>query len=213
LFVVNSASGTVSSFHLVNGIPVFIDQEYSDGAFPIAVTAHNGTVYVRNAGGSGAVVAFKADGLGRLHEIQNSSTFLTSLNSGASSISVSPNGQGLIAIEKATNSIDVFPVHPDGTLGTVVNNKSVTPGVFATVFSPNGQLIVSETSRTVEPTRRAFLHTLSTQKARSRRSLRAFPLMAMATAGTPSRPTANGSMLITPLRSPWQDSQLLRAAH
>jgi 6-phosphogluconolactonase len=47
-------------------------------------------------------------------------------------------------IEKATNSIDVFPVHPDGTLGPVVNNKSVTPGVFATVFTPNGQLIVSE---------------------------------------------------------------------
>jgi len=144
LFAVNSASGTVSSFHLLNGVPVFIDQEYSDGAFPIAVTEHNGTVYVLNAGGSGAVVAFKADGLGRLHEIQNSSTFLSSLNSGASSISVSPNGQWLIVIEKATNSIDVFPVHPDGTLGTVVNNKSVTPGVFATLFTPTGQLIVSE---------------------------------------------------------------------
>src|SRR5271168_1257686 len=57
LFAVNSASGTVSSFHLLNGVPVFIDQEYSDGAFPIAVTEHNGTVYVLNAGGSGAVVA------------------------------------------------------------------------------------------------------------------------------------------------------------
>jgi 6-phosphogluconolactonase len=144
LFAVNSASGTVSSFHLLNGLPVFIDQENSDGAFPIAVTEHNGTVYVLNAGGSGAVVAFKADTLGRLQEIQNSSTFLTSLNSGASSISVSPNGKWLIVVEKATNSIDVFPVHPNGTLGTVVNNKSVTPGVFATVFTPNGQLIVSE---------------------------------------------------------------------
>ncbi|QNI32743.1 beta-propeller fold lactonase family protein [Alloacidobacterium dinghuense] len=144
LLAVNSASGRVSSFHLLNGVPVFIDQEYSDGAFPIAVTEHNGTVYVLNAGGSGAVVAFNADGLGRLHEIQNSSTFLTSLNSGASSISVSPNGQWLIVIEKATNSIDVFPVHPDGSLGAVVNNKSVTPGVFATLFTPTGQLIVSE---------------------------------------------------------------------
>ncbi len=144
LFAVNSASGTVSSFHLLNGFPVLIDQEYSVGAFPIAVTEHNGTVYVLNAGGSGAVVAFKADTLGRLQEIQNSSTFLTSLNSGASSISVSPNGKWLIVVEKATNSIDVFPVHPSGTLGTVVNNKSVTPGVFATVFTPNGQLIVSE---------------------------------------------------------------------
>ena len=144
LFAVNSASGTVSSFHLLNGVPVLIDQDPSGGAFPIAVTEHNGIVYVLNAGGSGAVVAFKADGQGRLYEIQNSATFLTSLNSGASSISVSPNGQWLVVIEKATNSIDIFPVHPDGTLGTVVNNKSVTPGVFATVFTPNGQLIVSE---------------------------------------------------------------------
>jgi 6-phosphogluconolactonase (cycloisomerase 2 family) len=144
LFAVNSASGTVSSFHLLNGLPVFVDQENSGGAFPIAVTEHNGTIYVLNAGGSGAVVVFKADGPGRLHEIQNSSTFLTSLNSGASSISVSPNGRWLVVIEKATNSIDVFPVHPDGTLGTVVNNKSVAPGVFATVFTPTNHLIVSE---------------------------------------------------------------------
>jgi 6-phosphogluconolactonase (cycloisomerase 2 family) len=144
LFAVNSASGTVSSFHLVNGAPLFSDQEYSGGAFPIGVTEHDGTVYVLNAGGNGAVAAFQADGFGRLHKIQNSSTFLTSLNSGASSISVSPDGKWLIVIEKATNSIDVFPVHPDGTLGAVVNNKSAAPGVFATVFTPNGQLIVSE---------------------------------------------------------------------
>ena len=144
LFAVNSASGSVSSFHILDGIPVLIDKETSEGAFPIAVTEHNGTVYVLNAGGSGAIVAFKADGFGRLHEIQNSSAFLTGTNSGASSISVSPNGKWLIVIEKASNSIDVFPIHGDGTLGTVVANKSVTAGVFATVFTPGGQLIVSE---------------------------------------------------------------------
>ncbi|HEY1501911.1 MAG TPA: beta-propeller fold lactonase family protein [Acidobacteriaceae bacterium] len=144
LFAVNSASGTVSSFHLLNGMPVLVDLESSGGAFPVAVAEHNGTVYVLDAGGSGAVVAFKDDRLGRLHEISNSSVFLTGLNSGASSISVSPNGHWLVVIEKASNSIDVFPVHPDGTPGTVVANTSVTPGVFATVFTPNGQLIVSE---------------------------------------------------------------------
>jgi 6-phosphogluconolactonase len=144
LFAVNSASGSVSSFHILDGMPVLVDKEPAGGAFPIAVTEHNGAVYVLNAGGSGAIVAFKADGFGRLHEIQNSSAFLTGTNSGASSISVSPNGQWLIVIEKASNSIDVFPIHADGTLGTVVANKSVTAGVFATVFTPGGQLIVSE---------------------------------------------------------------------
>jgi 6-phosphogluconolactonase len=144
LFAVNSASGSVSSFHILDGIPVLVDKEPSEGAFPVAVTEHNGTVYVLNAGGSGAIVAFKADGFGRLHEIQNSSAFLTGTNSGASSISVSPNGKWLVGIEKASNSIDVFPIHADGTLGTVVANKSVTAGVFATVFTPGGKLIVSE---------------------------------------------------------------------
>jgi 6-phosphogluconolactonase (cycloisomerase 2 family) len=144
LFAVNSASGSVSSFHLLNGVPVLVDKASSGGAFPVAVTEHNGTVYVLNAGGSGAVEAFKTDELGRLHDIQHSTVFLTGDNSGASSISVSPNGRWLVVIEKASNSIDVFPVHPDGTLGTVVSNKSVTPGVFATSFTPNGQLIVSE---------------------------------------------------------------------
>lgn len=144
LFAVNSASGTVSTFHILDGVPVLIDQEDSGGAFPIAVAEHNDVVYVLNAGGNGAVVGFRADGFGRLHQIQNSSAFLTGLNSGASSISISPNGRWLVVIEKASNSIDIFPVHPDGTLGTVVANTSVTPGVFATVFTPNGQLIISE---------------------------------------------------------------------
>jgi 6-phosphogluconolactonase (cycloisomerase 2 family) len=144
LFAVNSASGTVSSFHLIDKFPLLVDTQSSGGAFPIAVAEHNGTVYVLNAGGSGAIEVLKADRLGRLRDVPNSTTFLTGTNSGASSISVSPNGGWLVVIEKASNSIDVFPIHGDGTLGTVVSNKSVTPGVFATVFTPNGQLAVSE---------------------------------------------------------------------
>ncbi|HEX4022708.1 MAG TPA: beta-propeller fold lactonase family protein [Acidobacteriaceae bacterium] len=144
LFAVNSASGTVSSFHVVGGLPVLVDQESSEGAFPVAVAEHNGMVYVLNAGGSGAVAVFRADGFGRLQDVPNSTVFLTGLNSGASSISVSPNGHWLVVIEKVSNSIDVFPIRADGTLGSVVANDSVTPGVFATVFTPNGQLIISE---------------------------------------------------------------------
>src|SRR6202012_5574763 len=48
LFAVNSASGSVSSFHLVNGLPLLVDTETSGGAFPVAVAEHNGTVYVLN---------------------------------------------------------------------------------------------------------------------------------------------------------------------
>jgi len=144
LFAVNGGSGTITSFHIVDGLPLLVDKKPTGGAFPVAVAEHNGTVYVLNAGGNGAIVAFRADGLGHLQEIPNSLTHLTATNSGGSSISVSPNGQTLVVIEKAPNNIDTFAIHPDGTLGTVVINHSATPGVFAGVFTPNGQLIVSE---------------------------------------------------------------------
>jgi len=144
LFAINAGSGTISSFRIVGGLPLLVDKEPTGGAFPVAVAEHNGTVYVLNAGGNGAIVAFRADGRGHLQEIPNSLTRLTATNSGGSSISVSPNGRTLVVIEKAPNNVDTFAIHPDGILGTVVINHSVTPGVFAGVFTPNGQLIVSE---------------------------------------------------------------------
>jgi 6-phosphogluconolactonase len=144
LFAINAGTGTISSFHILGGEPILVDQESTGGAFPIAVAEHNGTVYVLNAGGNGAIVAFRTDELGRLQQIPDSITHLTATNSGGSSISVSPNGQTLVVIEKAPNNIDTFPIHQDGTLGSVVINHSVTPGVFSAAFTPNGKLIVSE---------------------------------------------------------------------
>ncbi len=144
LFAINAGSGTISSFHLLGGLPILVDQEATGGAFPVAVAEHNGTVYVLNAGGNGAIVAFRTDGLGHLSQIPNSTAHLTATNSGGSSISVSPNGRTLVVIEKAPENIDTFPINPDGTLGAVVTNHSVTAGIFATVFTPAGQLIVSE---------------------------------------------------------------------
>jgi 6-phosphogluconolactonase (cycloisomerase 2 family) len=144
LFAINAGSGTLSSFHLLGGLPVLVDQKPTGGAFPVAVAEHNRTVYVLNAGGNGAIVAFRADGIGHLSQIPNSTALLTATNSGGSSISVSPNGKTLVVIEKGPNNIDTFPINPDGTLGTVVVNHSVTPGIFGAVFTQNGQLIGSE---------------------------------------------------------------------
>jgi 6-phosphogluconolactonase (cycloisomerase 2 family) len=144
LFAINSGSGTISSFHLLGGLPILVDQEPTGGSEPVAVAEHDGTVYVLNAGGNGAVVAFRADNLGRLRQIRNSTTHLTATHSGGSSISVSPDGKTLVVIEKIPNNIDTFPIQGDGTLGTVVINHSVTPGAFAAVFTPTGKLIVSE---------------------------------------------------------------------
>lgn len=144
LFAINSGSGTLSSFRLVGGFPILVDQEPTGGSEPVAVAEHNGTVYVLNAGGNGAIVPFRTDGLGRLRQINAPTVHLTATHSGGSSISVSPDGRTLAVIEKVPNNIDTFPIHPDGTLGAVVINHSVTPGAFAGVFTPKGQFIVSE---------------------------------------------------------------------
>ena len=148
LFAVNAGSGTISSFSLRGGLPILVDQEPTGGAFPVSVAEHDGTVYVLNAGGNGAIVAFRADRFGHLSQIHNSNALLTGRNSGGSDISVSPNGRTLVVIEKGPNVIDTFPINPNGTLGTVVSTTSVAPGVFATSFTPSGQLIVSENQPT-----------------------------------------------------------------
>jgi 6-phosphogluconolactonase (cycloisomerase 2 family) len=148
LFAINAASGTISSFHLLGGLPILVDQEPTGGAFPVSVAEHNGTVYVLNAGGNGAIVAFRADGIGHLSQIPNSTALLTDRNSGGADILVSPNGKTLVVIEKVPNNIDTFPINPNGTLGSVVSTTSVAPGVFSTSFTPSGQLIVSENQPT-----------------------------------------------------------------
>jgi 6-phosphogluconolactonase (cycloisomerase 2 family) len=144
LFAINSGSGTISSFHLLGGLPILVDQEITGGSEPVAVAEHNGMVYVLNAGGNGAIVAFRTDNLGRLHEVPNSTVHLTATHSGGSSVSISPDGKTLAVIEKVPHNIDILPIHPDGTLGAIVINHSVTPGAFSAIFSANGQLIVSE---------------------------------------------------------------------
>jgi 6-phosphogluconolactonase len=144
LFAINSGSGTISSFHLLDGFPILVDQEPTGGSEPVAVTEHNGKVYVLNAGGNGAIVVFSTDNVGRLRQLSNPTVHLTATHSGGSSISVSPDGKSLAVIEKVPNNVDILPIHPDGTLGELVVNHSVTPGAFSGSFTPSGKLLVSE---------------------------------------------------------------------
>ena len=42
LFAINSGSGTLSSFHLIGGVPILVDQEPTGGSEPVAVAENNG---------------------------------------------------------------------------------------------------------------------------------------------------------------------------
>jgi 6-phosphogluconolactonase len=144
LLAVNAGSGDVSLFRVHGANLSLVDRVPCGGSEPVAVAQHGNLVYVVNAGGTSNVTGFRFDHAGRLRPIPDSIAFLSTGNSGAASLSFSPDGQFLLVTEKATNNIDAFHMI-DGTLGPIVVNPSVGPGAFAVLFAPNGAALVSET--------------------------------------------------------------------
>jgi 6-phosphogluconolactonase (cycloisomerase 2 family) len=143
LFAVNAGSGNVSVFS-VHGPNLRLEQVvHSGGSAPVAIAQHDNLVYVLNFAGNSNVVGFSFDD-GRLTPIKKSIRYLTAANSGASSVVFSPDGKFLVATEKLTNNIDVFPVMGDGTLGPVVTTKDALAGLFDAAFAPNGALLTLE---------------------------------------------------------------------
>jgi 6-phosphogluconolactonase (cycloisomerase 2 family) len=145
LLAVNAGSGEISVFRVRQNFLDLTEITPCGGSEPVAVAQHGNLVYVVNAGGNSNVVGFYLERTGKLKRIRNSITFLTTANSGAASLSFSPDGQILLVTEKATNKIDAFQVHADGTLGPIVVNSAAGPGTFAVLFAPNGEALVAET--------------------------------------------------------------------
>jgi 6-phosphogluconolactonase len=148
LLAVNAGSGEISVFRVRQATLALVDVIACGGSEPVAVAQHGNLVYVLNAGGTSNVVGFYLDPNGKLSQIRNSTSFLTTANSGAASLSFSPDGHTLLVTEKATNRIDAFQVHADGTLGPIVVNPAVGTGAFAVLFAPNGAALVAETGPT-----------------------------------------------------------------
>jgi 6-phosphogluconolactonase len=148
LLAVNAGSGDISVFRVHGAMLSLLDKVPCGGSEPVAIAQHGDLVYVVNAGGSSNVTGFRLDKNGRLKPIADSIAFLTTGNSGAASLSFSPDGQFLLVTEKITNNIDGFHIQIDGTLGPIVVNPSVGPGAFAVLFAPNGTALVTETGPT-----------------------------------------------------------------
>jgi 6-phosphogluconolactonase len=145
LFAANAGSGNVSVFSVHKADLTFLNKTASGGAQPSAIAEYQGLVYVLNSGGAGSLVGFNLDFGGQLKQIKNSTAFLTATTTGGASLAFSPDGKFLVVTERVANNIDVFNVHPDGTLSPIVVNANPAPGTFSVTFTPNGAAIVSET--------------------------------------------------------------------
>jgi 6-phosphogluconolactonase len=143
LLAVNAGSGEISSFLVAGSSLRLADVKPSGGSAPVAVAQSGDLVYVLNFAGNSNVVGFHLND-GCLKRIPGSIRYLSSANSGASSLAFSPDGRWLVATEKLNNNIDVFPVQSDGTLGPVVITKDSLAALFAIVFSPDGALLSVE---------------------------------------------------------------------
>ena len=145
LFAINSASGTISSFHLSAVCPSLSIRESSRRRLPGRRRGTQRHCLCPQRGRNGAIVAFT-----RRRPRSPSRRFptpppLSRPPTPAALLSLSARmARQLVVIEKAPNNIDTFPIHPDGTLGTVVINHSVTARRLCYRLHTNGQLIVSE---------------------------------------------------------------------
>lgn len=144
LFAVNAGSGTLSVFRIIDSTLVLTDEVATGGAEPVAVAEFGNLVYVLNAAGSSSVAGFSFT-RGHLTHINGSQRFLSANSAEPGGIAFSQDGKFLLAVEKATNSVDVFEVRDDGALSTITTNPSVGRGAFSVVIAPNGTAIVSET--------------------------------------------------------------------
>jgi 6-phosphogluconolactonase len=145
LFAVNAGSGDISVFKVTGSTLTLVGTTPCGGSEPVAIAQLGSLVYVLNAGGSSNVTGFHFATNGVLKPIPHSTAFLTTANSGPGSLAFSPDSRILLVTEKITGNIDAFPVHADGTLGTIVTTPSAGPGLFGILFAPNGAVLATET--------------------------------------------------------------------
>lgn len=150
LLVVNAGSNQVSLFSVDRHGLTLEDTVASGGTRPISVAIHRDLVYVLNtggmAGGADSVAGLRIRRNGSLDALPGSSRALSAANTDPAQVGFSPDGRFLLVTEKATNSIDVFPLDRDGYAGDPVTNPAAGTTPFAFAFGKRDHVFVSEVS-------------------------------------------------------------------
>lgn len=143
VYAVNAGSASIASFRVTPSGLQRIDVVASGGTTPTSLTVKEGLLYVLNAGGSGSIAGFTVNG-GDLEPLAGSVRPLSGPATAPAQVSFTPDGSQLVVTERATQRIDLYTVHVDGsTTGpTTLDSAGVTPFGFG--FNNKGHLIVSE---------------------------------------------------------------------
>lgn len=140
LVAVNSGDSTVSLFDVQpDGLELDATVP-SGGSQPISATLHGGLLYVLNGNG----IAGFTVGRHSLVPIAGSTRPLGAGSAGPAQVQFSPDGSLLAVTEKASQTIDVYPVGGDGVAGSPVVSPSAGATPFGFDFDNRGHLLVSE---------------------------------------------------------------------
>ena len=144
LLAVNAGSNDSSTFRVRDdGRLTLTDRAGADGTSPVSLTAHDGLVYVLDAGGSGNIAGFRLDN-GSLHHIGGSVQALSSSATNPAEVAFSTNGRFLVVTERATNVIDTYSVDSHGRPGALKTSSSSGPVPYGFAFDNRNHPIVSE---------------------------------------------------------------------
>ncbi|MEU2271450.1 beta-propeller fold lactonase family protein [Streptomyces olindensis] len=161
LLAVNAGSGTVTSLR-VEGQRLQ-DREVVDsgGEFPSSIAVHGTIAYVMNAGGQGSVQGFRITDKG-LKPLKGSHRSLgldnedvPRFDTSPGEVEFTPDGRNLVVTTKANNTVEVFPMKPDGLPASdePVVNQSAGGVPFAISFDATGKrMLVAEAEKSTVTT-------------------------------------------------------------
>jgi 6-phosphogluconolactonase (cycloisomerase 2 family) len=142
VLVTNAASNDVTVLRVLDGGALEVAGKTSAGGAPKSVAEHEALVYVL-ATDTPEVNGFRLtrDGLDRIIGAEQE---LSAPEADPAQVGFTPDGSALIVTDRATNSIEAFPIREDGTLAPsqVVASSGPTPYGFG--FTSTGTLVVTE---------------------------------------------------------------------
>jgi 6-phosphogluconolactonase (cycloisomerase 2 family) len=171
LLVVNPASNDLSVFQITSQGLNLTAHVSSGGQFPVSITEHSGVVYVLNRGSetgdpNGDVISgLRLTPDGNLTPIPGSTIPLSTKQTNAAQVGISPNGDLIVVTEHGAGPIDTYILDANGVPGNHLVQQSAGTGPFGFAFRSASELFVSEagggstSSYTVDM--QGTLHTIS----------------------------------------------------